>query len=110
MTGTLRSLAISLRPRVRAEISWTRLSDAPFRGHQLHVVDDDECEAALGFQTPALGADVHQVRSGRIIDEELGVDQLAQRRAEAPPFFLIEKSAPETMAVYSRAAAEHAGE
>ena len=62
------------------------------------------------FQTPTFGTDVHHVGAGRIVDIELGVDQLAQRRAETASFVLIEESTPEAMAVYPRDGAEHAGE
>jgi hypothetical protein len=72
MIGTLSSLASAFRPVVISVISCTRFWLAFRRraGHQLHVVDHHDIEAALPLQPARAGRQLRDRDTARLVDEE----------------------------------------
>ena len=64
--------------------------DAPGRGHELQVVHDDEAEAVLGLEAPALGPHLERRDGGRVVDEELRLREVGVGLGEPRPVLLVE--------------------
>ena len=93
-------------------ISWLRFSKRPAAAHQLQVVHHHQTERLLplGLQPPQLGVHIHQVRAGRVVDEQRRAHQLRRGHLQALPLLGIEIAGAEFLAVHARAGAQHARE
>src|SRR5215208_3999843 len=59
-------------------------------GHQLQVIDDDQIETMLSLQAAGLGADIHDVGGGRVVDVDRGFTQPAEGTGDAVPFVVVD--------------------
>ena len=97
------------RPRDRRQLERAVLEPAaPL--HQLDVVDDDQVQAVLGRQAPALGAHLEHADRRRVVDEDLRLAQRADRLRQPAPVALAEEPAAQPVRVDARLAGEHAQE
>ena len=82
--------------------------DAAGAGHELQVVDDDQAEAVLGLEPPALRPHLERGDGGRVVDEDLGLREVGVGLGEARPVLLVELAGAQPMRVDAGVGAEHA--
>ena len=71
-------------------------------GHQLQVVDHDDLDVVMYFQTARLRAELEDRQRRRVVDEEFGASQRLGGRFEVAPLFGREPSQFEIVARYAR--------
>ena len=82
--------------------------DAAGAGHELQVVDDDEAEAVLGLEAPALRPHLQGRDHGRVVDVDARVGEVGVGLGQARPVLLLELARAQAMGVDACVGAEHA--
>lgn len=62
-------------------------------GHQLEIIDGDELDVELLFESAGLGAELHDVEAGGFIDVEFGLLELAAGGGHGAHLFAVEHAA-----------------
>ncbi len=78
--------------------------------HQLHIVNQDDAQAVLGFQAAALGAHLHDGDIRRVVNIDRRFRQVADGVAYFPPVAILQEPRAQPVRVHLALRADHTGD
>ena len=75
---------------------------APATGHELHVVDNNQIDAAFRVQAPRLGTDFQDRSARRVVDKDIRTGKRVGGLDQDRPFLLVDLTHTQPVAVYGR--------